>query len=88
MIEEPEFSQCCFCETEYGSDECRECPAFEGSIKDLDRDVVGHCGKFLPRAKLCYPSMIDDLCPGCPLNGYEFEEELQEEETAHQEDCE
>lgn len=53
-----------------------------------DDYLVGHCGKILPRAKLCYPPMIDDFCPGCPLNGYEFEEELREEETAHQEDCE
>lgn len=80
-IADVEFSRCCFCDTEYGSEECRECPVFEGSVKDLDRNVVGHCGKFLPRGKLCYSPLCGDLCPGCPLNGYEFEEELREEEA-------
>lgn len=39
-----------------------------------DDHVVGHCGKILPRGRLCYPSLCDDLCIGCRLNGHEFEE--------------
>ena len=37
--------------------------------------LVGHCGKILPRGRLCYPPMHDDFCPCCPLNGDEFEHE-------------
>ena len=42
--------------------------------------LVGHCGKILPRGELCFPSFEDDLCLDCPLNGWEFLEEIKEEE--------
>ena len=47
-----------------------------------DDYLVGHCGKRLHRGAMCYPSLCDDLCVGCPLNGYEFSEEIREEEEA------
>ena len=41
---------------------------------------IGRCGKILQRDKLCYPPFEDDLCLSCPLNGWEFLEEIKEEE--------
>lgn len=43
--------------------------------------LVGHCGTILPKFKFCYPSLIDDLCPGCPLNGYELAPEEEDPEA-------
>ena len=51
-----------------------------------DEHLVGHCGKILPHGTLCYPPLCDDFCPGCPLNGYEFEREEREREEAERDE--
>lgn len=38
---------------------------------------IDNCVK---RAYVCYPNICDDLCIGCPINGWENEDELTRED--------